>query len=324
MAAVNHDNPLEYSFKFYKDPNFIPLRMFKHLDDHNGKVQLNLSGLLGPIQVGTQAALDSLGLAIGDKETMIRLRRGKVSLQELMLYDFVLEVRRKVPVWRELFHDTPEVMDEVAPHGLTPFDKLTVNSAQLEIHQVATFCHNHELAITVAVATVFYDFDTNYPLAHANVIASKNNVSEEDVLKDAAMALAVKQLIVNSGFIMQNFVDNQASGLALFDYSLLYIHHNTPHQYIDLSLIHGTDTNAPDANVISGKHVKFTNLSDGPVTMSIGTTAGAAPGIKRKVINAHHSASALADDIRNDDGEYLNFHNGNLFDVSGQADISDE
>ena len=302
---------------------FIPLRMFKHLDDHNGKVQLNLSGLLGPIKVGTQDALDGLGLAIGDKNTMIRLRRGQVSLQEIMLMDFKLEVRRKVPVFREIFHATPSIMLEFVPHGLTAIDKLTVNEAALEIHNFATACHAHESDITLLVATIFYDFDTNYPLAHASVIAAKGNANEEAVIQAAAMALARKQLIVNSGFIIENFVDNQASGLALFDYSLLYVKGNSPHQYINIEAIHAADTNVPLANVITGKKVSGANSGDGPIIMSIGLTAGAAPGAKFKIIQAHKSGSALTDDIRNDGGEYLNFHNANLFDIHVATDIYD-
>jgi hypothetical protein len=297
--------------------------VFKFLDYHNGLVQANVSGLLGPIKVGTQAALDALGLAIGDKNTMIRLRRGQVSLQEIMLFDFILEVRRKVPVFREIFHATPDVMLQFVPHGLTAIDKLTVNEAQLEIHNFATACHNNETAITLLVATIFYDFDTNFPLAHAGVIAAKGNVSEEAVIQEAAMALARKQLIVNSGFIIENFVDNQASGLALFDYSLLYIIHNSPHQHLNLMTLHEAETNVPDANVITGKKIKCTNGGAGPMIVSIGLTAGAAPGLKRKVIRANDAASVLADDIRNDGGQYLNYHNANLFDIYMLTDIFD-
>jgi hypothetical protein len=240
-----------------------------------------------------------------------------------MLYDFILEVRRKVPVFKEIFFATPSIMLEFVPHGLTAIDKLTVNEAQLEIHNFATACHAHEVAITLPIATIFYDFDTNYPLAHASVIAAKGNANEEIVLQKAAMALAIKQLIINSGFIIENFVENQASGLALFDYSLLYIPHNSPHVYDDFTAVHEATTNVADANVISGRRALGRNLGNGPVIMSIELTATTAPGVNRKVIQAHAAASALADDIRNNDGTFLNFYNANTFDILMQSDVYD-
>jgi len=324
MAAVDHENPIDYTFDYYNNVEFIDIRLLNHSRDHSQKVHLNLSGLVGAIDAPTLAAVNSFSLAIGAGESELGIQRGKTSLKDIMLMNFVLDCRFNFPVFKNIFRANPDFYLEFAPHGLTEFDNLTTEHAEVVIHRVALACHNHEAAITLGVATIFYDYDTNFPLARNVQIGAKGAFVEDKVLILAARNLLVNQLVYNLGFCVDVFRSNRPGALALFDFSKLYIHHNSPHQYIDLTLIHGTDTNAPEANVISGKRVKGNNqLGNGPIIMSIGLTAGAAPGLKRKVIKARSSASALADDIRNDGGEYLNYHNANLFDINISTDIYD-
>ncbi len=324
MAAVAHDNPIDYIFDFYNDREFIDIRLLNHARDHSQKVHLNLSGLVGSLDAPTLAAVNSFSLSIGAGENELTIQRGKTSLKDIMLMHFVLDCRFIFPSLKNLFRATPEIYLEFAPHGLDEFNHLTTEHAEVVIHRVSLACHAHEAAISLAVATIFYNYDTNYPLARNVQLGAMGTYVADKVLIEAARNLLVNQLIFNIGFCIDAFRSNRAGALALFDFSKLYVHHNTPHQYINVNALHGANTNAPEANVISGKRVKGNNqLGDGPVIMSIGLTAGAAPGVKRKVINARSSASALADDIRNDDGNFLNYHNANLFDITIGTDIYD-
>ena len=108
-------------------------------------------------------------------------------------------------------------------------------------------------------------------------------------------------------------------------YTKLYKHHSSPHQYINLNAIHDNVTNALGAIVPTGKRVLGRNLGDGVVIMSIEIAANTpVPGPNRKSIPAHAAASALADDIRNGGGNFLNYYNANPFDILMQSDIYDE
>ena len=323
MAAVEHFNPIDFVFDYYEDREFIEIRLLNHGRDHSQKVHLNTSGLVGSLDAPTIAAVNAFSLAIGAGESELTIQRGKTSQKDIMLASFILDCRFNFPVFKNLFRASPSIYLEFAPHGLSEFDNLTTEHAEVVIHRVATACHNHEAAITLGVATIFYNYDTNYPLARSVQLGAMGTYVADVLLIRAARALLINQLVFNTGFCIDAFRSNRTGALALFDYSKLYVHHSSPHQYINIEAIHEADTNVPAANVITGKRVSGNNSGDGPVIMSIGLTPGAAPGIKRKVIQAHKSASALTDDIRNDGGQYLNFHNANLFDIHIATDIYD-
>ncbi len=323
MTPVAHDNPVDFAYDFYQNEEFINLRLLNHSRDHEAKVTANISGLLTSLIAPTHAAVNAFSLSIGAGESELGIQRGKTSLKDIMLMDFVIECRFHFPVFKNIFRLHPEIMLEFMPHGMDEFNHLTTEQAEVVIHRVATACHAHEADITVPVATIFYNFDTNYPIARSTQTTAMGAYVADVLLIRAARKLLIKILVGNTGFIINAFSNDRGAALALFDYSKLYIHHSSPHQYVNIEAIHDADTNVPEANVITGKRVSGNNSGDGPVIMSIGLTAGAAPGVKRKVIQAHKSASALADDIRNDGGQYLNFHNANLFDIHIATDIYD-
>ena len=323
MSAVSHDNPIDYVFDYYTNREFIDSRFLIHARDHDVKVGLNLSGLVASLNGPTHAAVNAFSLAIGAADMELRIQRGKTSLKDIMLLDFILECRMHFPVFKSIFRDHPEIMLEFEAHGMYEINHITTGEAELIIHNVAKACLAHEADITHAVAQIFYDFDTNYKIAHNIQIEAKGTYKEDKVLIAAARALLTKQLIYNLGFIIKEFNNNRVGALALFDFILLYVHHNTPHQYIVVKAQPNAVTNVPDAVVSDGKIISAKDFSDEPVIMSIELAKTTKPGLKQKRIPKHNGTSAKAEDIRNNEGHFLNIYNASDIEVVVQIDIHD-
>ncbi len=323
MAAVAHENPIDYAFEFYNNVEFIDMRLLNHARDHSIKVNLNLSGLVGSLGIPTTTAVNSFSLAIGAKETELGIQRGKTSLKDIMLMNFIIDCRFNFPVFKNIFRANPDIYLEFAPHGLSEFDKLTTENAEVVIHRVATACHHHEMDITLPVATIFYNYDTHFPIVRGAQIDAIGAYVEDVALKVAARNLVINQLVYNTGFCIDAFRSNRPGALALFDYSKLYIHHSSPHQYINITALANKVTNVPGAVIPDGKRVLGRNLGDGPLIMSIELGPAELPGANKKTIAAHYAASAKVEDIRNGSGNCLNIYNANPFDILVQVDIYD-
>ena len=259
--AVVHDTPLSVLYGFYWSKEFDRIRLLSHARDHEQKIiAANGTHLFDTIVGPTTGAVNAFSSAIGAKETGLAIQVGKTSLTDIMRMDFILEVRFAYGTIKALCRTHPDIMAEFFPHGLTEFDQLTLEHAEVIIHRFALACTAHVLLIGTALATIFTDFDTNFPLTRNIQLGQMGNVGEDIVLILAAKKLLIKQLVFNTGFIVDVYPDDQASANALFNYSKLYVHESNPHEYFTGNALHNEVTNATEILVDDTKIVTVTNL----------------------------------------------------------------
>src|ERR1035438_611465 len=127
-----HKTLLEYIYEFYLNEDFSRIRLLEHAQFTAQRIH-TVGGVYLPLDTPTTDAVNAFADAIGAKEIGMGIQRGKRTLTDIMLMDFVLEVRFKYPVFKDLFRANPEYLLEFAPHGLEEFDQLTLEHAPIVI-----------------------------------------------------------------------------------------------------------------------------------------------------------------------------------------------
>jgi hypothetical protein len=237
MAKSHHikiGNPTEYLYRFYWNNNVSRYRLLNHARAHRAYVAgHNGSGFYTAYLVILDAEILAFSNAISGKMSGISIQKGSTLLTNNSVEAFSAKVHEQHPNISYIFRETPDVILEFYPHGLTEYGHIARENAQVLMDFFNNAVASHSASFDPAIVTWFATQATSYETTRGTQQGNIGNVGEDISLIIATKTSLINALIAGHGIIAYNNSSNVTVALTFWDYSLLYRARTVAHLKVD-------------------------------------------------------------------------------------------
>ena len=223
-------NPTHDLFRFYWNNSISRPRLLNHARAHRAYVfSHNGTGLYTIYLVLLDAEISAFSNSISGKMSDIGSQLSGTVLTNASVKAFSDKVHEQYPNIVYIFRANPEIVLQFYPHGLSEFDHIAMENAQVLMNFFNAAVALHHTSFDAGVVAWFASQATNFGLVRAGQQGEMGDVSDDIITIIAAKKALIAALIAGHGIVAYNNSSDETAALGFWNYSLLYRSRDVAH-----------------------------------------------------------------------------------------------